>query len=161
MSSINKKIIEQFYSAFQKGDADAMAACYHKDIEFEDPVFGKLKGTEVGNMWRMLTERAKGNIDISYSDINADTHNGSAKWEAKYPFSKTGRNVHNKITAQFKFKDGRIISHKDSFDIWKWSSMALGISGKLLGWTPFMKNKIQAQSRGLLKKYMARQKREG
>lgn len=156
MSNTNKNIIEKFYSAFQKGDADTMGACYHKDIEFEDPAFGKLKGKEVSQMWKMLLERGKGDIDISFSDIHADGNNGSAKWEAKYLFSRTKRKVHNKISAQFKFKDGKIIEHVDSFDVWKWSSMALGISGKLLGWTPFIKNKIKAQSKGLLEKYMAK-----
>ncbi|MEO1257907.1 MAG: nuclear transport factor 2 family protein [Bacteroidota bacterium] len=154
MSQANKKVIEQFYTAFQNGDVEKMIACYHTKIVFEDPAFGVLKGAEAGSMWRMLIERGKGNIDISYSDVQADEQNGSAHWEAKYPFSKTGRKVHNKIDASFQFKDGKIIQHTDKFDLWKWSSMALGMSGTLLGWTPFMRNKIKQLSRGLLKKYM-------
>lgn len=154
MSKNNQKIIEQFYKAFQNGNADKMIACYHDEIKFEDPAFGQLEGKEVGSMWRMLLERGKDNIDISFSEINASEKNGSAHWEAKYPFSKTGRKVHNKIDATFEFKDGKIIKHTDKFDLWKWSSMALGTSGKLLGWSSFMKNKIQQQSLGLLKKYM-------
>ena len=154
MAQANKKLIEQFYAAFQNSDVEKMIACYHSEIIFEDPAFGVLKGAEAGNMWRMLIERGKGNIDISYSDVQADEKNGSAHWEAKYPFSKTGRKVHNKIDANFQFKDGKIIKHTDKFDLWKWSSMALGLSGTLLGWTPFMQNKIRQQSRGLLKRYM-------
>ena len=156
MSQANKKIIEQFYTAFQNGEVEKMVACYHSDIIFEDPAFGVLKGAEAGNMWRMLMERGKGNIDISYSNVKADEKSGSAHWEAKYPFSKTGRKVHNKIDASFGFKDGKIIQHTDKFDLWKWSSMALGLPGTFLGWTPFMQNKIKQQSRGLLKKYMGK-----
>ena len=156
MALSNQQLIQEFYESFQKGDVEKMIACYHSDIIFEDPAFGQLKGPEAGNMWRMLIERGKGNIEIVYSDVQADEKNGSAHWEAKYPFSKTGRKVHNKIDASFVFKDGKIIKHTDRFDLWKWSSMALGFPGKVLGWTPFMKNKIRQQSRGLLKKYMGK-----
>lgn len=156
MSLSNQQIIQQFYESFQKGDAEKMIACYHPEVVFEDPAFGQLNATEAANMWRMLIERGKGNIDIVFSDVQADEQKGSVHWEAKYPFSKTGRKVHNKIDATFVFQDGKIIKHTDKFDLWKWSSMALGLPGKLLGWSPFMKNKIRQQSRGLLEKYMGK-----
>ncbi|MCK5103475.1 MAG: nuclear transport factor 2 family protein [Cyclobacteriaceae bacterium] len=35
-----KHIIEKFYKAFENLDAEGMIACYHKEIEFEDPAFG-------------------------------------------------------------------------------------------------------------------------
>ncbi len=40
---------------------------------------------------------------------------GSARWEAVYPFSETGRIVHNRIRAEFRFRDGKIIEHRDHF----------------------------------------------
>lgn len=156
MSYSNEQLIQTFYQAFQEGKAATMAACYHPDATFEDPAFGQLQGEEIGQMWTMLIERGGGEIDIQAFDIQADEHSGSAKWEAKYLFSKTGRKVHNKITARFKFKDGKIIDHKDDFDLWRWASMALGLSGKLLGFTPFMQKKIRSQSRYFLRKYMER-----
>ena len=57
------------------------------------------------------------------------TKKGSADWTADYLFSKTGRQVFNEIHAEFEFKDGKIFRHHDTFDIWKWSRQALGISG--------------------------------
>lgn len=156
MSHPNQQLIQQFYEAFQKGDAEKMIDCYHPEVVFEDPAFGQLNATEAANMWRMLIERGKGNIDIVFSDVQADEKKGSAHWEAKYPFSKTGRKVHNKIDATFAFQGGKIIRHTDEFDLWKWSSMALGLPGTMLGWSPFMKNKIRQQSRGLLEKYMGK-----
>lgn len=149
----NHQLIEKFYTAFQNGDAETMASCYSGDAVFEDPAFGILKNGEVRDMWRMLIERSKGNLEITFSDIKTDGDSGSAKWEAKYPFSKTGRKVHNKIDAQFKFKDGKIIDHRDKFDVWKWAGMALGLPGKLLGWTPFMQNKIQTIALGALRSW--------
>ncbi|MFL0100562.1 hypothetical protein [Tenacibaculum maritimum] len=36
-----------------------MTDCYHKDITFQDPVFGKLKGQRAIKMWEMLLSRKK------------------------------------------------------------------------------------------------------
>jgi ketosteroid isomerase-like protein len=156
MSSSSKNLITSFYEAFSKGKADEMVSCYHPDIVFEDPAFGQLKGNEAKTMWKMLIERSKGNIKITYSDVKAVGDSGSASWEAAYIFGPDKRKVVNKISATFDFKDGKIIRHTDRFDVWKWASQALGWRGWLLGWTPLMKKQIQKQSRGLLKKYMER-----
>ncbi|MEM6522337.1 MAG: nuclear transport factor 2 family protein [Bacteroidota bacterium] len=157
MHEPHKALIQKFYNAFANHDAETMASCYHDSIEFRDPGFGLLKGQEAGDMWRMLVERGGKNLVIIYSDVQANETEGKAYWEAVYNFSKTGRKVHNKIHASFTFKDGLIAKHDDHFDFWTWSRMALGLPGVLLGWSSFLKNKVQNQARGLLKKF--RQKR--
>ena len=119
-------LITRFYEAFQRHDAEEMAACYHPDVVFSDPAFGELKGKEVGAMWAMLLERAKGDLDVEFSDVTAEGDRGSAHWEAKYHFSQTGRLVHNKVDAAFRFEDGLIIEHRDSFSMPDWLGMALG-----------------------------------
>lgn len=136
------QLITDFYDAFQKLDAEGMVACYHDDIQFSDPAFPDLKGFRAGAMWKMLCSRAK-DFDLTYSDVQADDNGGSAKWEAKYIFSKTGEKVHNKIQAEFKFKDGKIIDHRDDFNFYAWASQALGLKGKLLGWLPPVKAAVQ------------------
>ena len=135
-----------------------MTNCYHENIVFQDPAFGELHGEEAKSMWRMLIERGGGKIKIGYKNIQADRTKGSAEWEAIYIFSKTGRTVHNKIKASFEFEDGRIIKHTDRFNLWKWSTMALGPVGFFLGFTPIIKNRIRKESRKLLAQYMQRQK---
>ena len=149
----NQKLIEKFYTAFRQGDAAILASCYHDDIQFQDPAFGKLNGKDVSKMWRMLFERSKGNLKIEFSDIEADAHSGSAKWVATYNFSKTNRVVVNKIHAEFEFKDGRISKHNDTFNIWNWSRQAFGFKGLLLGWTGFMQQKIREQANSNLSNY--------
>lgn len=149
----NEQLIRQFYESFANNDADAMIACYADDIEFSDPAFGELKGADAKNMWKMLVERAKGNIRIEYKNVSADAQKGSADWTADYLFSKTGRQVFNEIHAEFEFKDGKIFRHNDTFDIWKWSRQALGISGSLLGWSSFLQNKIRQNARESLREY--------
>lgn len=149
----NQKTIEDFYQAFQNRDAEKMASLYHSDIIFHDPAFGELKGEHAGNMWRMLMSQADKNLTIRYSKVQADENRGSAFWEADYLFSKTGRYVKNKIKSEFEFKDGLIYRHTDHFNIWKWSQMALGPIGYVLGFTPFVKNKIRKQALSGLKKF--------
>jgi len=142
-------LIESFYTAFAARNAVGMVACYHPDIHFSDPVFPDLHGEHAGRMWRMLCARGK-DLEIHFSGVTADDSQGAAHWEAVYTFSATGRTVHNKIDASFRFADGLIVSHTDHFDLWKWSAMALGLKGSLLGWTPLVRNAIRQQAaRGL------------
>src|SRR4051812_34937346 len=104
----HEQLIERFYTCFQKRDADGMVACYHPEISFSDPVFPDLRGESVGAMWRMLGARAK-SLELTFRDVKADDERGSAHWEAIYPFSATGRRVHNVIEASFRFRDGKIV----------------------------------------------------
>ena len=148
------QLLKTFYSAFKNLDAETMVNCYHEEVVFEDQAFGILKGNHAKNMWRMLCESQKGkDFKIIYSNIEADHLNGKANWEAFYTFSKTGRKVHNVIEAKFEFKDGKIIKHTDVFDVYKWSKQAFGLTGFLLGWTRFFKNKLQLQTNRLLSKF--------
>ena len=149
-----ENIIERFYNAFAKLDAESMVRCYHDNITFHDPAFGELKGEKVKNMWRMLCESQKGkDFRVEYSNVNVRNDSGTAQWEAFYTFSKTGRRVYNKIFAEFKFKDGLIISHNDNFNLYKWATQAMGITGTLIGWTPYFKKKLQAKTNMLLYRY--------
>ena len=153
----NEQLIRHFYESFAAHNADEMAACYTDDVEFSDPAFGLLKGADAKNMWKMLVERGGGNLKIDFSNVKADEHKGSADWTADYLFSKTGRQVFNKIHAEFEFKDGKIVRHKDTFDAWKWSRQALGVSGLLLGWTGFLQNKIRQNALQSLREYSEKQ----
>ena len=149
----NEKLITDFYTAFQNKDWKGMQACYHYDIVFNDPVFENLKGGEAKAMWHMLIGSSK-ELTLQFNAINANDHSGVAHWEAFYPFSQTGRKVHNIIDAQFKFKDTKIIRHTDHFNFWRWSRMALGTSGLLLGWTPLINKKIKSIARAGLDKFL-------
>ena len=143
------ELIANFYEAFDRHDGDAMAACYHDEARFSDPVFPDLDAAGVRAMWRMLTGDAD-DLRVEFSDIEADEESGRAHWEAWYTFSKTGRPVHNVIDATFDFRDGKIVRHVDNFDFWRWSRQALGLPGLLLGWTPILQNKVQATAAGRL-----------
>lgn len=150
----NAQLIDKFYSAFAKGDADRMNACYHDDIVFEDPAFGRLEGDRAKAMWEMLMSRGKESTTILASNIKADDTSGSAKWVANYVYGPKERKVENKVEASFEFRDSKISKHTDVFDLWKWSRQAIGPAGYLLGWSSFMKNKMQKTTEKLLDTYI-------
>ena len=147
----NQEILNQFYSAFQDRDFRKMQSCYHSDATFSDPVFQNLNAKQTAAMWHMLCERGK-DLKLTFEQIGPS----QIRWHATYSFSKTGRRVHNVITADFKLKDGLIIKHTDQFDLWKWAGMALGPVGSILGWTPFMKSKIRAMAMKGLSQFIAK-----
>ncbi len=149
----NAATIETFYTAFEARDPAAMAACYHQDVHFTDPVFGDLHGDEAKAMWHMLCDQAP-DLRVTHTDVAADDISGSAHWEAIYMFGPTGRRVHNRIDAAFAFSDGKIIRHIDTFDLWKWMRMAVGMSGALAGWSGSAQNKVRTTARKGLDRFL-------
>jgi len=150
----NKDVIQKFYQSFSDGNPEGMIDCYHNDITFEDPAFGVLKGEKAKSMWKMLLSRKDAKPSINFSNVEANEEMGKAHWVAEYNYGPKKRKVINKIDANFDFLDGKIINHKDDFNLWKWTQQALGISGYLLGWSPFMKKQIQQKTNKLLTDYM-------
>jgi ketosteroid isomerase-like protein len=153
----NAELIRDFYTCFANRDARGMAACYHPAVKFSDEVFTDLEGAQANGMWRMLCERGK-DLRIEFRGIKANDSTGSAHWEAWYTFSATGRPVHNKIDAHFEFRNGKIFRHRDTFDFRAWASQALGLTGRLLGWSGFLKKRVRAKAAKSLATFMRNQK---
>ena len=149
----NAGLIDRFYSAFAAGDHETMARCYSNDAGFTDPVFGDLSSEQVRAMWRMFCTSGN-DLAVSHGDVRASDGEGAARWEAVYAFPRTGRRVHNKITARFTFSQGKIARHVDSFDLYRWARMALGPIGVLLGWTPIVQNQVRSRAMAQLERFM-------
>lgn len=148
----NAALIRSFYEAFQQRDHAAMGRCYLPNARFRDEVFS-LEGFRVPAMWRMLCERGK-DLRIEFTGVEADDTTGSARWDAWYTFSASGRKVHNVIQARFGFVDGLIDDHKDEFNFHKWSRQALGLPGLLFGWSSLFQNAVRKKSAAALEKYI-------
>ena len=146
--------IESFYRAFQQRDYEGMTACYHPSIHFSDPVFPDLHGDEARAMWHMLCEQGT-DLRVTFTDVTAEGDRGGTHWDAHYTFSPTGRLVHNKVDAHFEFEAGRIIRHIDSFDLWRWTRMALGTTGLVTGWSGFAQAKVRATADRNLRRFIA------
>ena len=159
----NQITLEKFYNAFAHLDVDTMATCYAVDAQFDDEAFSLRGHEQVVGMWRMLCEttKAKARADwkLVYSGIEVTGKTGKAHWDADYRFSATGRMVHNEIDGVFEFNaDSLITRHRDSFNFWTWARQALGTPGLLLGWTPFLRQKVRATAAVNLQKFMASRK---
>ena len=130
-----------------------MQACYSDDATFSDEAFQGLNATQVRAMWEMLIRNGK-DLQLEFKDVSADEHTGKAYWEASYTFSATGRKVLNKISASFEFENGKIKKHLDRFDFYAWARQAFGLTGILLGWTPYFHKKVNSIAMGNLARFM-------
>jgi len=149
------ELLTHFYRAFQARDGEAMAACYHPEARFSDPVFHDLSASEAGAMWVMLCSRGK-DLRIEFRIDSANENSGQVHWEAWYTFSATGHQVHNIIDASFELKDGKIYRHTDHFDFPRWAAQALGFKGWLLGRFFFLQRAVQGNAAKSLRAFMAR-----
>jgi hypothetical protein len=158
-----QQLIDKFYTAFEAGDAETMVSCYHPNVQFEDPAFGKLTGKDAKDMWRMLIAQGGDGLKVKHkyvritpvANVSVHPYVGYAHWDAWYTFSLTGNPVYNAIDAAFTFKDGLIYTHKDSFDFQRWSSQALGLPGIFLGGHPFFQKSFQGIARERLKDFQS------
>lgn len=150
----NEQVISRFYTAFQQVDYQTMNACYSNDIVFSDPVFGLLQMDQVKKMWEMLCKNAK-DLTITFGNIQ-ELGDGyyTCNWTATYTFSKTGRNVINRIKAYMLIQNEKIVEHSDGFSIYKWSKQALGLPGLFFGWSSFLQKKIRSNAQDSLRKFM-------
>lgn len=149
----NQKLIQKFYTSFQRKDWKSMQECYHSDIIFNDTVFKNLNEKETKAMWHMLLTSSK-DLEITFDSISANENTGKAHWIATYTFSKTGKKVINDIQAIFEFKDGKIFRHTDQFNFYNWSSQALGWKGLIFGKFGFLNKKVSETAMKGLEKFM-------
>lgn len=152
MAHPNDELIQRFYAAFANRDGAAMAECYAPSVHFSDPVFVDLHDEEAGAMWRMLTGRST-DLVVTLQEHEADDAQGRARWLADYTFSN-GNKVHNDVLARFRFQDGLIVEHVDSFSFYAWSRQALGGIGMALGWTPLIRNMVRGKARTGLDEFL-------
>jgi ketosteroid isomerase-like protein len=148
----NAKVIRDLYDALDRHDGATMAAQYAPDARFKDPAFGELTGEEAGDMWRMLCSRAQ-DLKVELPEHDATGDAGTAHWIATYTF-RTGNHVVNDIHARFRFRDGKIVDHEDSFSFHKWARQALGPAGWVLG-LPVVSGLVRSKARGDLEEFRA------
>ena len=155
----NQNRLVNFYAAFARLDADAMAACYEPNAQFDDEVFSLHGHEAINGMWRMLCEATQSKNreawKLTYSGLEADDRRGKAHWEADYRFTAARRTVHNVIDSVFEFNEaGLITRQRDRFNFWTWSRQALGLPGILLGWNPSFRAMVKRQAEVNLENYL-------
>jgi ketosteroid isomerase-like protein len=152
-----REILQEFYSSFANGDSEGMTVFYTDETVFSDPAFGTLKGNRARAMWQMLLERSGGDLKVYPEILEAEEASGKVYWRAEYHFGPEERHVINHVNSSLTIKEGKILRHADDFSFWQWSRQALGLPGLLLGWTPFLRNKVQQRTNKMLDSYIKKQ----
>jgi ketosteroid isomerase-like protein len=150
-----REVAERLYACFAAKDGNGMAALYAPDARFSDPVFPSLDGAGAGDMWRMLSERAK-DFSLIVDGIETDGKVARVRWTARYIFSATGRMVTNKVSSTIRVEDGKIIEQRDAFDFRAWARQAFGLIGMFVGGRRFFQRKVQRTAADNLAVYRSR-----
>ena len=121
-----RAVVAGFYDAFARRDFRGMACSYDPQIEFTDSIFGTLRGKRALAMWAMLTSGST-DLKVQYSSVRGDASTAQAHWDAQYsfPFLAFTNQVDNHIDATFELRAGKILRHKDVFDLPRWMHLAL------------------------------------
>lgn len=125
-------VIQTFYRAMEEKDLDTILSLYHPDATFSDPAFPMISGDQLRGMWKLITSNKSLKVQTRDVKMQADGR-VTGHWDADYHIIK-GNPILNSIDSSFKFKDGKIIEHKDSFDFSKWAKQAFpGLLGTIAG----------------------------
>ena len=109
-----------FYKGLSGLDYEGIKATLAEDVQFSDEAYPELKGDEVRDMWKFITE-SKPEVTFKVHDVQGDTVYGS--WVADYEVF--GRPIHNVIQSKLTMKDGKIVAHRDDYDFKLWARQAL------------------------------------
>ncbi|HRK56105.1 MAG TPA: nuclear transport factor 2 family protein [Burkholderiaceae bacterium] len=148
-----QSVVQRFYTALAAHDWRTANACYADDAVFGDEVFTHLNAQQVRAMWQMLLTRGK-DLKVDYALLSQSPETARVRWTATYTFSQTGRKVVNVIDSTLVLRDGQIVRQHDVFNFPRWARQALGPVGLLLGWTDWLKRKVQKKAMASLEAFM-------
>lgn len=141
--------VETYWDALANKAATTMASCYAPGATFQDPVFN-LQGVGIGKMRQNLFGSAS-DLQIQTDPLTVDGNKATGTWHASYTCTMAGRMVHYTNHSTFEAQDGVIVAQQDHFNLWKWTRMALGSNGKVLGCTPLVRKKVRTMATKRLK----------
>jgi|AntRauTorcE11898_2_1112593.scaffolds.fasta_scaffold21693_2 hypothetical protein len=149
------EIPKKLYQALNDRDYKSMWKLYAMDATFSDPAYGSLKGDEIKAMWHQICVR---NTDLEAEILSVtqnDAQTISYSWKASYTHAMYNGEIENVINGEITVdKNGNILSQHETYSLWKWFSMAIGIAGKLLGWRTSMRENLQRSVRKSLDDFM-------
>ena len=133
-----------------------MAAAYHPDATFSDPVFPRSRPRRHrGDVGDALRARDRPH-DRTLGDLRRRRERAAPTGIATYTYTATKRRVVNRIDATFAFRDGLILRHDDRFSLYRWMRQAFGLNGVLAGWLPPVQRAVRAQAAKALAAYRAK-----
>jgi ketosteroid isomerase-like protein len=133
----HSEVLTRLFTALDRHDHEAMAACYAENATFRDIAFTLEGRKRIHAMWHMICD---GDIKTKFKIEEVDDRTAFVTVVDDYTFRAKGRKVHNEIQSRFRFRDGSIVEQQDSCDSRKWASMAIGgLGGFLAGRIPLLR----------------------
>lgn len=121
-----QKVANEFFTAFNAADAQAMGKAYADTAKFADPIYELDGAKAIGHMWSSLLEKGK-NLRVTSEFWPAEPGDGPdvvrVRWKADYELF--GRAVHNESASKLIIKDGKIVSHQDDWSWKNWAAQAM------------------------------------
>lgn len=140
-----EQVARKFYEAFEARDYVAMEPLYAPNVKFEDAIFKHKNRDGAMRMWRkILGDPAQNVFKYELKRMEGDVAIGV--WTADYKVF--GRPVHNVIESRMTVRDGKIVEHRDSFDLARWARQALPIGG--LADSRFVQGALRHVLRGVI-----------
>jgi hypothetical protein len=125
------EVLTRLFTALDRHDHEAMAACYAENARFRDIAFTLEGRKRIHAMWHMVCD---GDIKTTFKIEEVDDRTAFVTVVDDYTFRAKGRKVHNVIQSRFRFLHGASVEQQDSCDSRKWASMAIGgVGGFLAG----------------------------
>lgn len=111
----NKNVVDKFFSNWSQGDLDSVMALCTEDVVWDNVPMKPVRGrTAIRNF---LEKFSKGMSDIKYDIANALEDADSLMLEGVENYTKNGKKVSVRYMASFKFREGKICSWSDYFDL--------------------------------------------
>ena len=148
----NEATIHRFFTAYQNKEYTTMQNCYSEDAVYNNPIYGLNDTEHVKAMWEMICKTNK-EESLHFENIELLDHEyATCDWSLVYYY--TNRRINNKIKSYLRLENGLIIEHTDAFDLYKWTRMAFGLTGSLIGWSNFFQKRIQKSTRKKLSEFI-------
>ena len=136
----NALLIRRLYASLQARDHVEAAKCYADDASFEDIAFRLGNKDDIALMWRLVCGRLRG---LEIGEVAADASVGVGTWVPRYPPLIGGEgkpDVVNPTTSVFRFREGRIVEHRDFCDPVAWARQAFPFPiDRVMGRVGFMR----------------------
>ena len=124
------EVVTSFYESLGKHDFAALDAAYDPKARFHDPLFGQLDGRhEVMEMWKTILPGIDPKKFHSDHEIESVTRRSDGAFEVKLHWNAhyelRGRHIDNASETTMIVKNGKIVDHRDNWDLSTWTKQAL------------------------------------
>lgn len=151
------RVAHSYFDHLQDRNAAGAVELCHPDLHYFDPILGDLHGREALARWPIFFAQPH-EPSLHFFDITAKDDTVHVRYFLHYTDAETGRKIDHGISAELTIRDNRITHHKDTFDIWRFATMKLGMRGRLLGFLPSTADALRKKARAELDAYLRQAK---